>query len=176
MHWRRAVGLVQLLEGTIKALYCLCAHYAALKVVPIDYSLWIEWIVPDVCLTLDEFEGSRIVHCLSIYYIWCFKSFVLCGFPLSFVPYFFQIVFWCDGGHQSLNHFVKQLIVYVSFFPVVVRIIDLSACFSMLVTQRFPWTYNHVWWNVRSLVYFLIYLYSCWYTDPILSIHTREWI
>jgi hypothetical protein len=27
-------------------------------------------------------------------YIWCFKSFVLFGFSLSFVPYFFQIVFW----------------------------------------------------------------------------------
>ena len=36
---RRAVGLVQLLEGTIKALYCLCTHYAVHKVVPIDYSL-----------------------------------------------------------------------------------------------------------------------------------------
>jgi hypothetical protein len=31
---RRVVGLVQLLEGTTKALYCLCAHYAVLKVVP----------------------------------------------------------------------------------------------------------------------------------------------
>ena len=30
------------------------------------------------------------------------------GFSLSFVPCFFQIVFWCDGGHQSLNHFVKH--------------------------------------------------------------------
>jgi hypothetical protein len=29
-------GLVKLLEGTTKALYCLCAHYAVLKVVPID--------------------------------------------------------------------------------------------------------------------------------------------
>jgi hypothetical protein len=29
----------------------------------------------------------------------------LFGFSLFFVPYFFQIVFWCDGGHQSLNHF-----------------------------------------------------------------------
>jgi hypothetical protein len=91
---RRAVGLVQLLEGTIKALYCLCAHYTVLKVVPIDYSFWKEWIFPDVCLKLDEFEGSRVVHCLSIYYISCFKSFVLFGFSLSFVPYFFQIVFW----------------------------------------------------------------------------------
>ena len=36
---RRAVGLVQLLEGSTKALYCLCAHYTVLKVVPIDYSL-----------------------------------------------------------------------------------------------------------------------------------------
>jgi hypothetical protein len=36
---RRAVGLVQLLEGTTKAIYCLCAHYAVLKMVPIDYSL-----------------------------------------------------------------------------------------------------------------------------------------
>ena len=105
---RRAVGLVQLLEGTTKALYCLCAHYAVLKVVPIDYSFWKELIFPDVCLTLDEFEGSRVVYCLSIYYIWCFKSFVLFCFSLSFVPYFFQIVFWCDGGHQSLNHFVKH--------------------------------------------------------------------
>ena len=36
----RAIGLiVQLLEDTTKALYCLCAHYAILKVVPIDYSL-----------------------------------------------------------------------------------------------------------------------------------------
>ena len=33
---RSAVGLVQLLEGTTKALYCLCAHYAVLRVVPID--------------------------------------------------------------------------------------------------------------------------------------------
>ena len=105
---RRAVGLVQLLEGTTKAIYCLCAHYAVLKMVPIDYSLWKQWNFPDVCLKLDEFEGSRVVHCLSIYYIWCFKSFVLFGFSLSFVPYFFQIVFWCDGEHQSLNHFVKH--------------------------------------------------------------------
>ena len=105
---RRVVGLVQLLEGTIKALNCLCAHYTVLKVVPINYSLWKEWIFPSVCLKLDEFEGSRVVHYLSIYYVWCFKSFVLFGFPLSFVPYFFQIVFWCDGGHQSLNHFVKH--------------------------------------------------------------------
>jgi hypothetical protein len=36
---RRAVGLVQLLEGPTKALNCLCAHYAVLNVVPIDYSL-----------------------------------------------------------------------------------------------------------------------------------------
>ena len=77
---RRSVGLVQRLEGTTKDLYCLCAHYAVLKVVPIDYSLWKELIFPDVCLTvLDEFEGSRVVHCLSIYYIWCFQSFVLFG-------------------------------------------------------------------------------------------------
>ena len=34
---RRADGLVQLLEGTTKALYCRCAHYAVLNVVPIDY-------------------------------------------------------------------------------------------------------------------------------------------
>jgi hypothetical protein len=83
---RRAVGLVQLLEGTTKALYCLCAHYAVLKVVPIDYSLWKEWIFPDVCLALDEFEGSRVVHCLSIYYIWCFccLAFLFLLFIVSF--------------------------------------------------------------------------------------------
>ena len=112
---RSAVGLVQLLEGTTKALYCLCAHYAVLKLVPIDYRLYSivfeknEFFLMSVLnWNLDEFEGSRVVHCLSIYIIWCFKSFVLFGFSFSFVPCFFQIVFWCDGGHQSLIHFVKH--------------------------------------------------------------------
>jgi hypothetical protein len=53
---RRAVGLVQLLEGTTKAVYCLCAHYAVLKVVPIDHSLWKEWIFPDVCLNIALYK------------------------------------------------------------------------------------------------------------------------
>ena len=83
---RRVVGLVQLLEGTIKALNCLCAHYTVLKVVPINYSLWKERIFPDVCLKLDEFEGSRVVHCLYLMFqilriVWLFSFF--CSLFLS---------------------------------------------------------------------------------------------
>jgi hypothetical protein len=63
---RRAVGLVQLLEGTSKALYCLCAHYAILKVVPIDYSLWKEWIFPDVLHWMSSKDLELFTVCRSI--------------------------------------------------------------------------------------------------------------
>jgi hypothetical protein len=88
---RKAVGLVQLLEGTIKAFNCLCAHYAVLRwfqsTIVFEKT---EFLLMSVLNWMSSKDLELFTVCRSIIFDVSNPSYCL---ALSFVRYFFQIVF-----------------------------------------------------------------------------------